>query len=120
MTRITASASAELRAVPGVNTVGARVGRALQSEEITDVNSAEIWVSIDESADYDATVAAVQQIVDGYPGLSRSVHAYLDDRGGVALSGPGSDFAVRVYGENSEVLTPRPVRCSSCWLVWMA
>ena len=107
MTRITASASAELRAVPGVNTVGARVGRALQSEEITDVNSAEIWVSIDESVDYDATVAAVQQIVDGYPGLSRAVHAYLDDRGGVALSGPGSDFAVRVYGENSEVLSAK-------------
>ena len=34
------------------------------------------------SADYDATVAAVQEVVDGYPGLSRAVQTYLDERSG--------------------------------------
>ena len=43
---------------------------------------------IDESADYDATVAAVQEIVDGYPGLSRAVQTYLDERSGVAAERP--------------------------------
>ncbi len=104
MTRITTAASAELRAVPGVSQVGARVGRALQSDQVTDVNSAEIWVRIDESADYDATVAAVQEIIGGYPGLSRAVQTYLDERSGSALNSVDSELVVRVYGEDSEVL----------------
>lgn len=107
MTRITAAAGAELRALPGVSNVGARVGRALQSDQVTDVNTAEIWVRIDQSADYDATVAAVQEVVDGYPGLSRAVQSYLDERSGSALSGTDSEFTVRVYGEDSAVLAAK-------------
>ena len=47
------------------------VGRAILSDAITDVNSGEIWLKADASADYDRTVAAVRSTVDGYPVLAR-------------------------------------------------
>ena len=82
MTRITAAASAELRALPGVAQVGAHVGRALQSDRSPTSTRAEIWVRIDRSADYDATVAAVQESSTAIPGLRRAVQTYLGERSG--------------------------------------
>lgn len=104
MARITVAAGAELRALPGVSQVGGHVGRALQSDQVGGVDSGEIWARIDPAADYDATVAAVQEIVDGYPGLQRSVQTYLSERSGTLLAGSGTELLVRVYGEDSAVL----------------
>ena len=71
MSRITALASRELRAIPGVRNVGAHVGRAITSDQVVGVNSGELWVSLDPDADYDATVGRrSESVVDGYPGLS--------------------------------------------------
>ena len=72
MSRITALVSDELRSLPGVRNVGAHVGRAITSDQVVEINSGELWVSIDPAADYDATVAAIQTVVNGYPGLSTS------------------------------------------------
>ena len=55
MDEITAQAVEELRALPGIDDVGAHVGRAVQSDQIVNVNSGEIWVSVSEAADYDGT-----------------------------------------------------------------
>ena len=51
MDAITAQAVEELRSLPGIEDVGAHVGRAVQSDQIVNVNSAEVWVSVDGSAD---------------------------------------------------------------------
>jgi Cu/Ag efflux pump CusA len=59
MTRVTAAAGKELASIPGVRNVGAHIGRASNSDLVTGVDSADLWVSIDDSADYDATVAAI-------------------------------------------------------------
>jgi Cu/Ag efflux pump CusA len=40
MDRITALATRELRAIPGVRDVGAHVGRAITSDQVVNVNSA--------------------------------------------------------------------------------
>ena len=61
MTRIATDLSRELRAIPGVDNVGAHVGRAVTGDQVVDVNSGELWVSIDSSADYDATVASIER-----------------------------------------------------------
>ena len=53
-TRVTS----DLRAIPGVANVGAHVGRAVLGDQVVDVNSAELWVTIDPSADYSSTVLA--------------------------------------------------------------
>jgi len=104
MSRITAQASAELRALPGVSNVGGHVGRAITSDQVVNVNAAELWISVDPQADYEVTAAAVQEVVDGYPGLNRDVLTYPEQRIRDVRTGAEQDFLVRVYGEDVEIL----------------
>ena len=63
-----------------------------------------LWVSIDPGADYDSTVAAVKRVVAGYPGLTRDVETYSQERVRAALTGTNQDVVVRVYGEDLQTL----------------
>jgi Cu/Ag efflux pump CusA len=76
MRRITVEAAKELRAIPGVQNFGAHLGRAEAADEVVGVNFTELWISLDRDVDYDASVARVQQVVDGYPGLYRRAAAW--------------------------------------------
>jgi Cu/Ag efflux pump CusA len=100
MERVTALASNELRSVPGVSDVGAHVGRAISGDQVVGTNSGELWVSVDSGADYDATVASVKRVVAGYPGFSRTVQTYSQERVKELMSGTNEDVVVRVYGED--------------------
>jgi Cu/Ag efflux pump CusA len=104
MNRITTQASRELAAIPGVSNVGAQVGRAVTSDQVVNVNSAELWVRLDASADYGATVAAVRGVIDGYPGLARDVMTFTEERVEDVLAGSDDDLTVRIYGEDLAVL----------------
>ena len=104
MGRIMARASAELRAIPGIRNVGAHVGRAITSDQVVNTNAAEVWISIDPAANYQATLAAVQELVDGYPGLGPAVTTYSSERIGAVLSESDDDFVVRVYGHEQSIL----------------
>jgi Cu/Ag efflux pump CusA len=106
MARITTRASHELRALPGVRNVSAHVGRAIMSDRVTDVDSSELWVSIDRDADYDATLAAIQETVSGYPGLDIDVDTYLTERIRDEAE-IDDDFVVRVYGEDLDTLASK-------------
>ena len=108
MSRIASRASRELRAIAGVRNVGAHVGRAVMSDEVGNINSGELWVSIDTGADYDATVDAIQEVVDGYPGLSRNVLTYMKEQIGEAL-GTDEAMVVRIYGDDLEILRRKAV-----------
>jgi Cu/Ag efflux pump CusA len=111
MNRITALASRELRSVPGVQDVGAHVGRAVASDLSVNANTAELWVSIDPSADYGATVAAIHEVVDGYPGLSRNIEAFSNERAKeVFTDGSDRDIVTRLYGEDPTVLRSQAER----------
>ena len=104
MERVTALASAELRSTPGVRDVGAHVGRAILGDQVVGANAGELWVSIDPGAGYDATVASVKRVVAAYPGFSRTVQTYSQDRVTEALTGTKQDVVVRVYGEDLDTL----------------
>ena len=104
MGRIMARASAELRAIPGIRNVGAHVGRAITSDQVVNTNAAEVWISIDPAANYQATLAAVQELVDGYPGLGPAVTTYSSERIGAVLAESRDDFVVRVYGHEQSIL----------------
>ena len=104
MSRITTLASRELRSIPGVRNVSAHLGRAITSDKRTNINAGELWVSIDPSADYDATVALVKQVVAGYPGLSPEVLTYLHAKLREELSGTSESLVVRVYGEDTNII----------------
>ena len=68
------------------------------------MNAGEIWVTMAPSADYDATLAAIEATVAGYPGLDRAVTTYASDRIEEVLGSTGRDVAVRVYGQDLDVL----------------
>ncbi len=98
MNRISIRASREMLAVPGVRNFGAHIGRAEVADEVVGPNFTELWISIDENVDYDSTVAQVQQIVDGYPGLYRDLLTYLTERIKEVLSGASGSIVVRIFG----------------------
>ena len=104
MSRITTLVSRELRSVPGVRNVSANMGRAILSDKRKNINAGELWVSIDPKADYDATVAAVKEVVAGYPGLSPEVLTNLQAKLRQELSGTGESLVVRVYGEDLKII----------------
>jgi Cu/Ag efflux pump CusA len=100
MSRLTTMVSRELRGIPGVSNVSAHVGRAIASDKVNNINAGELSVSLKPTADYDATVAAVREVVAGYGGLSPEVLTYLQARVRDELSGTSDSLAVRVYGED--------------------
>jgi Cu/Ag efflux pump CusA len=104
MDRIVASAGRELSTVPGVKDLGAHVGRAVGSDQLVDVNSAEMWITIANDADYGRTKSAIQAVMRGYPGLSAHLGSYPSDRVAQVASDDASDLVVRVYGADLDML----------------
>jgi Cu/Ag efflux pump CusA len=70
----------------------------LAADEVVGVYFTENWISVDPKADYDKTVAAVQETVDGYPGLVRDVQTYLKERVREVLTGASEQIVVRIFG----------------------
>ena len=127
MTQLTTQLSRELRGIPGVDNVGAHVGRAIGSDQVGDVNSSEVWVSIDSGADYDATYASIQDTVDRVRSARHDVVTYttqkIKDVGAVqegenpvtgdgldVLTGSDKPLAVRVFGQEQDVLRRQAAR----------
>ncbi|MFI6496639.1 efflux RND transporter permease subunit [Nonomuraea typhae] len=104
MVRISTAASKELRAIPGVRNFGAHIGQAVNADEVVGMYFGENWVSVDPSADYDKTVAAIQEVVDGYPGLQRDVQTYLKERIKEVLTGASETIVVRIFGDDLATL----------------
>jgi CzcA family heavy metal efflux pump len=121
MTAIATELGRELRSIPGVNNVGAQVGRAVTGDQVVDVNSSELWVSIDSDADYDATVARIEDVVAQARGVDRDVVTYssqkIRDVGALTdgdnpvtgddlnvLTGSDKPLVVRVYGQDLATL----------------
>jgi CzcA family heavy metal efflux pump len=121
MTQVTRDLSRELRGIGGVENVGGHVGRAVTGDQRVDVNSSEVWVSIDSDADYGETLASIEDVVNGTGGVQHDVTTYtsqkirdvgaLDDgdnpnrgNGFDVLTGTDKPLVVRVYGQEQDVL----------------
>src|SRR5215472_12709617 len=104
MERITAAVGNEVRTVPGVRSVGTHVGRAVGSDQLVDVNSAEMWITLNDGANYGQSRAAIETVLRGYPGLRTDLLTYPDDRVAKLMADNSSDLIVRVYGADLTVL----------------
>jgi CzcA family heavy metal efflux pump len=104
MVRISTRACQELRTIPGVRNCGSHIGQALLMDEVYGIYFGENWVSIDPAVDYDETLAAIQEVVDGYPGLYRDVQTYLKERIREVLTGSSHPIVIRVYGQEMETI----------------
>jgi Cu/Ag efflux pump CusA len=97
MKRISSLALNEFRAISGVNNVGSLIGRAITGDKVVGINSGELWVSIDPSADYDATIAAVRDVIDGYPGFFKEVRNYQPELIDETLTSTGYDLTIMLF-----------------------
>jgi CzcA family heavy metal efflux pump len=104
MARITTLASHELRTIPGVHSVAANVGRAVLGDQVVDVNSAQLVVGIDLSANYDTTVAEIRKVASSYPGIRSEVQTYMKEATSQVLTGSSNDIVVRISGPDLSVL----------------
>jgi Cu/Ag efflux pump CusA len=101
MDRITSRAATELRTIPGVKDVGAQVGQASLGDAPVGSDSAEMWVSVDPSANYDRVVKDVKAVVAGYPGFHHEVTTYSKNRLTDVLSPTKDEITVRVFGNDN-------------------
>ena len=121
MTEIATGVSRDLRALDGVSNVAAHIGRAVTGDQRVDVNSGEVWVSIADDADYDATLAAIRGSVADVDQVRHQVVTYTEQKirdvgaledGTNPASGDGLDvltgsdrpLVIRVYGQDPDVL----------------
>jgi CzcA family heavy metal efflux pump len=121
MTEIATQVSRELRSLDGVDNVGAQVGRAINGDQLVDVNSANLMVGMDPDADYDATLASIKDAVADVDGARSDVVTYSEQKirdvgalreGDNPITGDGLDvltgsdrpLVVRVFGPELEVL----------------
>lgn len=102
--RITQAASRELRQIPGVRNFGAHLGNAAAGDEPYGINFTENWVSVDPAVDYDKTRGAIEEAVEGYPGLRRDVQTYLKERIREVLTGSSDSIVVRIFGPHLDGL----------------
>ena len=115
-TAAVAGLSDQLKGVQGVEAVAAHVGRAVTGDQISDVNTAEIWVRLAANTNYNATLAAIATTADRLSGYTHTVVPYssqrLRDIGAVVqgtevsgntfdvLTGSAHPLTVRIYGED--------------------
>jgi CzcA family heavy metal efflux pump len=104
MVRTTERVNAELLAIPGVRNAGSHIGQALLMDEVVGIDFGENWISVDPAADYDETVAKVQEVVNGYPGIYRDVQTYLKERIREVLTGSSEAITIRIFGPDLLVL----------------
>ncbi|HEY6693984.1 MAG TPA: efflux RND transporter permease subunit [Solirubrobacteraceae bacterium] len=121
MTTVATELSRELRALPGVDNVGAHVGRAIGGDQRVDVNSSEVWASIESGADHDATVRRIRAAAARVPGVDADVSSNatqeIRDAGALVrgdnpasgdglsvLTGSGRPLVARVYGHDLDLL----------------
>jgi CzcA family heavy metal efflux pump len=103
--RVILRLSADLRRIPGVrNDFGSHIGQAFLGGEVVGVNFGECWISIDPNADYDQTLAAVERVVNSYPGVYHNVTTYLNERIEEVLTGSKEPIVVRIYGQDLGVI----------------
>ena len=104
MNRTTQAVMKDLLAVKGVRNAAAHVGRAVFSKEISDVNAAEVWVSIDPKADYEDTLEEMRKLIAGYPGIKGDVNTFLSKKVREVLTGTDETISVRVYGHDNQIV----------------
>ena len=106
-TRMIARAQRDLKTVPGVQHVGTHIGQAFLADEVAGVNFGEDWIAIDPHANYEQTVAQIQQVVDRYPGAFHDVQTYLNERIDEVLTGSSDPIVIRIFGNDLNTLRQR-------------
>jgi Cu/Ag efflux pump CusA len=112
MSRMTSLVTGELRALPSVQSVGATLGRATNSDQVENVNTGELWITLKPGASYGQASSQIGAIADGTPGLTGTVSTYEADSMTGVLAGESNTIVTRVYGVNGGELATLAGRLS--------
>ena len=98
--------SAEVLALPYVQSIEQQVGRAELGEDTWGPHRSEFHVELKENSKVDQHDAEeeLRKILAGYPGLQSEVVTFLGDRISESLSGETAQVAVKVFGEDLDAL----------------
>ena len=98
--------SAEILALPYVQSVEQQIGRAEAGEDTWGPHQSELHIELRPDATIDQATAQenLRKIVAGYPGIQGEVVTFLGDRIGESLSGETAQVAIKVFGTDLEAL----------------
>jgi Cu/Ag efflux pump CusA len=99
-TELSRTAQDLLLQIPGVETVGYRVGRAERGDHVVPVSTVEFDVEFNEIGEGDrrATLDQIRATMRTIPGTFSAMSGPLADRVGHMLSGVSAKVAVKIYG----------------------
>ncbi|HEV8019079.1 MAG TPA: efflux RND transporter permease subunit [Steroidobacteraceae bacterium] len=98
--------SADVLALPYVQTIEQQVGRAELGEDTWGPYRSEFHVELkpDATVDQAAAQEALRGILEHYPGIQSEVVTFLGDRISESLSGETAQVAIKIFGDDLDVL----------------
>ena len=98
--------SAEVLALPYVQSIEQQVGRAELGEDTWGPHRSELHVELkaDATVDQGAAQQELRRILEHYPGIQGEVVTFLGDRISESLSGETAQVAVKVFGDDLDIL----------------
>ena len=107
--------SADVLALPYVDTIEQQIGRAESGEDTWGPHRSEFHVELKADATVDQASAqeALRSILEKYPGMQTEVVTFLGDRISESLSGETAQVAVKVFGDDLDVIDTTATRIVS-------
>ena len=107
--------SAEVLALPYVKSIEQQVGRAELSEDTWGPHRSEFHVELkpDAKVDQSAAQQELRGILERYPGIQSEVVTFLGDRISESLSGETAQVAIKVFGDDLDVLDATGARVAA-------
>ena len=98
--------STEVLALPYVKTIEQQIGRAELSEDTWGPHRSEFHVELkpDAKVNQEAAQQGLRGILERYPGIQSEVVTFLGDRISESLSGETAQVAIKVFGDDLDVL----------------
>jgi CzcA family heavy metal efflux pump len=106
MLRVGRRISADILALPYVQSVEQQVGRAELGEDTWGPHRSELHVELkpDAKVDQGAAQEELRKIISAYPGIQGEVVTFLGDRISESLSGETAQVAIKVFGNDLQAL----------------
>jgi Cu/Ag efflux pump CusA len=107
--------SADVLALPYVKTIEQQIGRAELGEDTWGPHRSEFHVELkpDAKVDQEDAQEALRDILQRYPGIQSEVVTFLGDRISESLSGETAQVAIKVFGDDLDVLDATGVKVAA-------
>ncbi|WP_292200869.1 efflux RND transporter permease subunit [Mesorhizobium sp.] len=104
MIRTMARLESEVRAIDGVSSVAGHLGRAITGDQVTGIESGQLWIGLDERGNRAAALSQIRDTMEGFADLEVKVEGYLASTAGRIFADAGEPVVVRIEGAETAVL----------------